>query len=207
MAEEKSSPIPRFFKRNAFALLAVGGIATYVMVAGTTGSCGACSAITSSLGLPPANVQAAGVAGGGSAMDADAREAPEWTLRNLEGEEVRSSDFDGKVVLLDFWATWCPPCRKGIPEFVELQKEYGDDGLVVVGISLDRGGPDVVKPFAEKMGINYPLVMGNQEITEQFGGIRGIPTSFLINREGEIVEKHVGYTPKNVFVKQIKPLL
>lgn len=205
MSEEASSAFTRFLKRNTFALLAVGGIATYVLVAGTTGSCGACSAITSSLGLPPATVQAAGVAGGGTT--GESAQAPSWSLRNLEGETVQSSDFDDKVVLLDFWATWCPPCRKGIPEFIELQKEYGDDGFVVVGISLDRGGADTVKPFAEKMGINYPLVMGDQKVAGKFGGIRGIPTSFLINREGEIVEKHVGYTPKKVFVKQIEPLL
>lgn len=210
MTDSNNNPsrLRAFLKRTSGLWLLVGGLATYIVVAGTTGSCGACSAITASLGLPgnTHNIQSASV-GPGNSTPAAYASAPSWELTDLEGQTVTSSDFDGKVVLVDFWATWCPPCRKGIPEFVELQEEYGDDGLVIVGISLDRQGASVVKPFADKMNINYPLVMGNQEVVQAFGGIEGIPTAFLINREGEIVDKHVGYTPKSVLKKQIKPLL
>lgn len=211
MDAQQPSRIRAFLKRTAGLWLVTGALGIYVVVAGTTGSCGACSAITASLGLPSGsgNVQAASVVptGQAAATTADAKTAPPWELKGLDGETVAFSDFEGKVVLIDFWATWCPPCRKSIPEFVELQKEYGDEGFVIVGISLDRKGAGVVKPFAEKMNINYPIVLGNQKVVAAFGGIRGIPTAFVVNREGEIVHKHVGYAPKSAFEKQIKPLL
>lgn len=133
--------------------------------------------------------------------------AADWTLKDLEGKEVKLSDFKGKVVILDFWATWCPPCRKEIPHFVELQKEYGDQGLAIVGISLDEGGAEAVKPFAEKYEINYAVVMGDQEVAMSYGGIEAIPTTFVIDKEGKIVSKHVGYADKETFEKEIKPLL
>ncbi|RKX34106.1 MAG: TlpA family protein disulfide reductase [Verrucomicrobia bacterium] len=132
---------------------------------------------------------------------------PSWELTDLQGHPVRSADFEGKVVLLDFWATWCPPCRKEIPGFIELQERYGEAGLVVVGVSLDEGGAAVVAPFVSKEGINYPVVMGDSTIVEAFGGIASIPTTFVINRDGQIVERHVGYVSQNRFEKSIKSLL
>lgn len=133
--------------------------------------------------------------------------APAWELKGVDGETVKSTDFKGKVVVLDFWATWCGPCKMEIPGFVELQEKYGKDGLVIVGVSLDEGGPSVVKPFMKRNKINYPIVMHDGKITDVFGGVSGIPTTFIINREGKITAKHVGYIDKAQFEKEIKPLL
>jgi thiol-disulfide isomerase/thioredoxin len=133
--------------------------------------------------------------------------APAWELKGLDGAVVRSDDFAGKVVVLDFWATWCPPCRKEIPGFIALQKQYGDRGLAVIGVSLDEGGPDAVRGFVAKAGVNYAIVMGNEKIVRDFGGIEGIPTTFIIDREGRVVGKHVGYADKAAFEKAILPLL
>jgi len=133
--------------------------------------------------------------------------APAWTLKDVEGKTVQSSDFKGKVVILDFWATWCPPCKKEIPDFIELQKKYGEKGLVIVGVSLDEQGPSVVKPFITQLGISYPIVMGDEKIVQDFGGVEGIPTTFIIDREGKIVGRHVAFTPLETFEKEIAPLL
>lgn len=133
--------------------------------------------------------------------------SPAWELKGMDGKLVKSSDFAGKVVILDFWATWCGPCRMEIPGFIELQKQYADKGLVVVGVSLDQEGVSAVKPFMEKMGINYPIVLGDEAVVSAFGGVEGIPTTFIIDRSGQIVGKHVGYAPKAEFESEIKPLL
>lgn len=196
-----------FLKKHVVTLLLALGVGTYILIAGTTGSCAACSAITRTLGLPSlastaTDSEVAPFAPGGSQS-----RAPAWELPDLDGRAVKSGDFAGKVVILDFWATWCPPCRAEIPHFVELQREYGEKGLMIVGVSLDEKGPAVVKPFAGKFGINYPLVMGDQRIVEAFGGIEGIPTTFVIDRQGNIVKRHVGYGSKAEFESAIKPLL
>lgn len=133
--------------------------------------------------------------------------APTWELKDINGKVVKSSDFNGKVVILDFWATWCPPCRKEIPGFIELQKQYEKAGLMVVGISLDEEGPAVVEKFMKSNGINYPVVMGTTETVEAFGGIEGIPTTFIIDRKGNLRGKHVGFVEKRVFESEITPLL
>ena len=125
----------------------------------------------------------------------------------MDGKTVKSSDFKGKVVLLDFWATWCGPCRAEIPSFIALQDKYRKDGLVVVGVSLDEEGPSVVKPFMKRNKINYPIVMADTRIADLFGGVEGIPTTFVIDRDGKIAAKHVGLTSKSAFEKEIKPLL
>ena len=138
--------------------------------------------------------------GAGNAL----RAAPDWELRNLEGRLVKFSDFRGKVVILDFWATWCIPCRVEIPHFVELQKQYRDKGLAVIGVSLDEQGPEVVRKFVKQFGVNYPVVTGNEKIAEAYGGIEGIPTTFVIDRHGRIVRGHVGYNDKAVFEKEIQ---
>ena len=141
------------------------------------------------------------------AQAAESGEAPAWELNDTDGKPVKSSDFAGKVVILDFWATWCPPCRAEIPGFVELQQKYGDKGLVIVGVSLDEQGPTVVKPFMQRFRVNYPIVMGDEKIMQDFGGVTAIPTTFIIDKAGNIVNKHVGFAPKEDFEKQITPLL
>jgi thiol-disulfide isomerase/thioredoxin len=133
--------------------------------------------------------------------------APDWQLNDLNGKTVKFSDFRGKVVILDFWATWCAPCRVEIPNFIELQTQYGDRGLRVVGVSLDEQGPDVVKKFAKRFGVTYPIVIGNQKVVEAYGGIDAIPTTFVIDRQGRIVSWHMGYDDKGAFEKEIQPLL
>lgn len=131
-----------------------------------------------------------------------ASEAPDFTLVDMEGKEVSLSDFKGKIIIVDFWATWCGPCRMEIPSFIQLQNDYKDD-VVVVGVSLDQGGPKAVVPFAEKMKINYPVVYGNGQVVQEWGGIRGIPTTFVVDRDFNIQKKYVGYTEHSVFEKDI----
>jgi len=133
--------------------------------------------------------------------------APDWELTDLNGRTTKSSDFHGKVLILDFWATWCAPCRVEIPHFVELQKQYGDKGLTVIGVSLDEQDQEVVKKFVKRLGVNYAIVMGNEKVVEAYGGIDAIPTTFVIDRQGRIVSRHMGYDDKKVLEKEIQSLL
>ena len=133
--------------------------------------------------------------------------APDFTLYTLDGDEVKLSDYLGKVVILDFWATWCAPCRKGIPDLISIQNEYKDD-LVVIGISLDQPSTqDQLVPFIESFGINYPIVLGNLEVSAAYGNIQAIPTSFIIDQEGNLINKHIGLVPKSTLVEEINLLL
>jgi cytochrome c biogenesis protein CcmG/thiol:disulfide interchange protein DsbE len=141
----------------------------------------------------------------GCSKTAQAEKAPNFTLKDLQGKDISLSDFKGKVVLLDFWATWCPPCRKEIPHLVELSQQYEKDGLVVIGLSLDDS-KDPVGSFAKQNQINYPVVMANDKVCAAYGGVSAIPTLFLIDRKGDISQKHVGYTDKAVLEKEIKAL-
>lgn len=131
------------------------------------------------------------------------RMASDFTLQTIEGETLSLSDFKGKVIILDFWATHCPPCRQEIPNFVKLYNKYEDKGLVVVGISLDHSAENVRK-FCQKNGVNYPVVMGNEELVKRYGGIRYIPTTFVVDRKGNITKKFVGFTAMEVFDKEIE---
>jgi peroxiredoxin len=133
--------------------------------------------------------------------------APNWELKDVNDKTIHSSDFKGKVVILDFWATWCAPCRMEIPGFIALQKKYAQQGLVVVGASVDEGGASTVKQFMEKLGMNYPVVLADEKMQDQFGGIEVVPTTFVIDREGHIVKKYFGLTDESEFEQEIKPLL
>lgn len=140
------------------------------------------------------------------------KKAAEFNLTKIgEKGSLKLSDLKGKVVILDFWATWCPPCRAGIPDLVELKKQYKDD-LEIVGISLDaitRGGmtKDDVIPFMKEFKINYPIVDGDMNVIQAYGGIQSIPTSFVIDKKGNVVNMHVGLIPKASYEKEIKSLL
>lgn len=133
--------------------------------------------------------------------------APDFALVDISGRETRLSDFTGKVVILDFWATWCPPCRAEIPHFIELYNEYKDDGLEIIGVTMDWNASKQAGPFAVKNGINYTILIGKQEVGDLYGGIISIPTTFIIDREGGLRRKYIGYQEKSVFEKDIKELL
>jgi thiol-disulfide isomerase/thioredoxin len=133
--------------------------------------------------------------------------APVWTLQDVDGKTVSSDQLKGKVVVLDFWATWCGPCRSEIPGYVELQKKYGEAGLAVVGVSLDRGGPLVVKKFVEQLKITYLIVMGDDKIAEAFGGVEAIPTTFIIDRDGTARFRKEGAMAHEEFEAILKPFL
>jgi len=135
-----------------------------------------------------------------------AQTAPEFKLPDINGKTVNLSDFKGKIVIVDFWATWCGPCKMEIPGFVKLQEKYKDD-LVIIGVSLDQNGPKAVVPFAKDYSINYHVVYGNGETVKAYGGVNGIPTTFVIDRKGNIQRKYVGYRPDSVFEKDIKDLM
>ena len=131
--------------------------------------------------------------------------APAFTLTNLDGKTVSLADFRGKVVVLDFWATWCPPCKREIPDFVDLQKAYGSRGVQIVGIALDE--PEKVQAFARQNGMNYPVLLGSDEIALRYGGIEGIPTTFIIDKSGKIASRFEGFRPRQVFETEITKLL
>ena len=137
-----------------------------------------------------------------------ARPAPlHFTLKDMNGVDVKLAAFKGKVILLNFWATWCGPCKAEIPSLVELQEQYGDD-LVVLGFSVDDP-VEKMRPYAEEYKINYPLLVGNgrEDVQEAFGPLYGIPVSVIIDREGRIAKKHSGIASKSQFEREIKSLL
>ncbi|MCC7035225.1 MAG: TlpA family protein disulfide reductase [Acidobacteria bacterium] len=144
----------------------------------------------------------------GAACDAGAKPANmDFTIKHLDGQDVKLSDYKGKVVLLNFWATWCGPCKAEIPGFVELQEQYRND-LVVVGYSVDDTA-EKAAAFAKEYEINYPVLLGlgREDVQEAYGPIWGIPASFLISKDGKVCKKHMGIAPKAVFEKEIKALL
>lgn len=132
--------------------------------------------------------------------------APDFSLPELTGGPLKLSTYRGKVVLLDFWATWCDPCREEIPHLVELQNKYRDQGLQIIGVSMDDG-PEPVHDFYQQFKMNYPVVMGNAKTGQLYGGVFGLPIAFVIDREGRIYAKHVGATDISVFEKEITALL
>jgi cytochrome c biogenesis protein CcmG/thiol:disulfide interchange protein DsbE len=117
--------------------------------------------------------------------------APDFSLTDLSGRRLSLSEYKGKVVLLNFWATWCDPCRQEIPRFVELQNKYGERGLQVVGVSLDDDAK-AVPPFYRQYKMNYPVAVGDAKLAERFGDILGLPVNLLIDRDGRIAARHVG---------------
>jgi len=135
--------------------------------------------------------------------------APAWSLKDVNGQTVSSEQFKGKVVVLDFWATWCGPCRQEIPGYADLQRKYGKDGLVIIGVSLDSDehASDTVKTFVQKFGVDYQVVMGDDAVQTAFGGMDAIPTTFLIDRAGQLRDHKVGAEPTKEYEKKVTALL
>ena len=144
---------------------------------------------------------------GDLAAPAPPKTAPAWKLKDLDGRLVSSDQFKGKIVVIDFWATWCPPCRAEIPGYVALQEKYGKDGLAMVGISLDSQGPEEVKQFVAKNHMNYTVVMGDESVVAAFGGVEAIPTTFIVDRQGNIRDQKVGAEELAAFEQRLRPWL
>jgi peroxiredoxin len=137
----------------------------------------------------------------------DRKTAPDFALKDVDGRTVRLSDYRGKVVLLNFWATWCQPCRIEIPWFIELEKENKSRGFAVLGISMDEDGWDAIKPFVAQLRVNYRTLLGNDMVAQQFGGVDALPTTFLLDRDGRIASTHVGLVSKSDYENDIQALL
>jgi thiol-disulfide isomerase/thioredoxin len=132
---------------------------------------------------------------------------PAWELQDMDGNTIHSKEFAGKVVVVNFWATWCPPCVQEIPGFITLHERYAKRGLVVIGIALDEMGPQVVKPFLTQRGVKYTALVGDTPVQLAFGGLDGLPTTFVFDRDGKLVTKHEGFWDSAAMEKEIQPLL
>lgn len=132
--------------------------------------------------------------------------APPFLLVSLDGQPVSSAAWRGKVVIINFWATWCPPCREEIPEMIDLANRY-KDRLLIVGASVDDSSPQEVAAFAKNLGINYPVVMAGRDLATEYGGVPALPTSFVIDTQGRVVQKHVGLYPTDIYESEIRSLL
>jgi peroxiredoxin len=133
--------------------------------------------------------------------------APNFALKDADGRTVQLADYRGKVVLLNFWATWCGPCKIEIPWFTDFERRHKDRGFAVVGISMDEDGWEAVKPFISEYGINYRILMGNGRTAELYGGVEALPTTFLIDREGRIAAIHEGLVSKSRYERDLNQLL
>lgn len=134
--------------------------------------------------------------------------APDFTLTTVDGDTFHLREHRGHVVVLNFWATWCPPCRREIPHFVKLQRELGDMGLQFVGVALERSaGTEEVSAFAEKMNINYPIGLGDGSISQKYGGVRRLPKTFIIGPKGKIRGRIPGMTTESMIRPKLESLL
>jgi len=126
--------------------------------------------------------------------DAVGQPMPAFSLKDANGQMVRPADYKGKVVLLDFWATWCGPCKVEIPWFIDMERQFKDQGFAVLGVSMDEDGWAAVKPYVQKMQMNYRVLLGNDDVSTAYGGLDSLPTTLLIDRQGKIASVHVGIT-------------
>ncbi len=136
-----------------------------------------------------------------------ASKAPNFSLKMSDGKTIELKKLQGRVVVVNFWATWCGPCKAEIPGFLEVYQQYKSKGLEIVGISLDQEGWKPVKPFIDRYKITYPVVVGDAKLAEAYGGIDAIPTTFIVDKKGNIAKRHIGYMDKKTFEDLIKDLL
>jgi peroxiredoxin len=133
--------------------------------------------------------------------------APDFALESLEGKTVHLSDFSGKGVLLNFWATWCQPCKIEMPWFAALQKQYGPQGLQIVGVAMDDASPKEIAEFAHDLGVNYPILVGKEAVGDAYGGVQFLPATFYIGRDGKVVDKVFGLKGRGEIEDNIKKAL
>jgi thiol-disulfide isomerase/thioredoxin len=138
--------------------------------------------------------------------DVKGKDAPDFALKDLQGKQVKLSDYRGKAVLLNFWATWCGPCKIEMPWFVELQKQYGPQGLEIIGVALDDSGKDTIQKFAKDMGVNYTILQGQDAVGDAYGAI-GLPTSYFIDRSGKIIDSAAGLVTRSEIEDNVKKSL
>jgi len=181
-------PAPGAGKRNPVALLVVAVAAAAMLFFGfhmARRSDGASTSLTLTKSAP----------------------APDFTLQSLDGKSMRLSDLRGKAVLLNFWATWCGPCKIEMPWFIELQKQYGAQGLQIVGVAMDDSSKEDIAKFASDMGVNYPVLLGKEAVGDAYGGVPALPETFFIGRDGKIVDKIIGLKGKAEIEDAIKKAL
>lgn len=214
----KSSNLRLFALLGGFALLpALAGCGAKESSADNSGSAIPKDQITEAVDAAPVDAapkQSTPKKAAPDVVEGSYQKAPDFELASIDGGALKLSDLHGKVVLLDFWATWCGPCVRGIPHLNELHQTHHEEGLEIVGISVDRPRPgspqtgaDIVKAFAQKTPMDYRLVMADAATAHAYGGIRSIPTAFLIDRDGNIRQRYVGLQPGHVFERDIKELL
>jgi len=133
--------------------------------------------------------------------------APDFSLKDADGAVIRLSDYRGKVVLLNFWATWCPPCRVEIPWFEQFQRTYGSQGFAVIGVSMDEDGWNAVRPYMESNKISYRIVIGDRALAQKYGGVASLPETLLIDRDGRIAARHAGIVGKSDYESEIVRML
>ena len=150
----------------------------------------------------------AGRLGGDGSRTASAIMVPHFALPSaLDGTIIDSDEYQGRVRLINFFATWCPPCLEEIPNLIDLEDRFGNDGLSVIGLSVDQGGREKVKKFVNKMKINYPVLMADEKVSSAFGGVSGIPVSFLVARDGTLIRRYLGYVDHAVLERDINEVL
>jgi peroxiredoxin len=137
----------------------------------------------------------------------DRKPAPNFSLQDANGKTLKLSDFKGKVVLLNFWATWCGPCKLEIPWFEDFQTTYKGKAFTVIGVSMDDDGWKAVKPYIASSKMNYPVVVGNDKLADSFGGVDAMPTTFIIDKQGNIAATHMGLVGKDVYQAEILSLM
>ncbi len=137
-----------------------------------------------------------------------ATKMPSFALPDVvSGKTIHSSSFKGKALLITFFATWCPPCIQEIPTLIKMQDKYIEKGFSVIGLSVDQGSTNLVTKLVKKKSINYPVLMADNKTMQKFGGVYGIPVSFLVNKRGNVVKKYTGYIAKSILEKDLKKVL
>jgi peroxiredoxin len=181
-------------KRNAVAIVVVALVVAVMIFAGVRSSRG------------PKVSPLIGDSQPISSTDAKGKQAPDFALQDLQGKQVKLSDFRGKAVLLNFWATFCGPCKVEMPWLVELQKQYGPQGFEIVGVALDDSGKETIEKFAKQMGVNYTILQGQDAVGDAYGAV-GLPATYYIDRSGKIVDSALGLVTRSEIEDNIKKSL